>query len=964
MIRLLFIPVYLASHILWASPDKPNFQDDILPILEQSCNSCHNPDKTQGGLDLTNMNGIMVGGSSGETVIPEDSANSLLYLLSARMEEPHMPPRGDKIEKSQLAAIKLWIDQGLLPTASGKPTKKKQSSANLSLNLASIGRPETPPPLPHHLRLEPYLRTDRAFAPSALASAPWSPLFAIASPKQVLLYHADSLDLLGILPYPEGFIESLSFSRNGKLILASGGKGGKSGIVAAWQVETGERVLTLGNEQDSILTASISPDQSMVAIGGTSKLVKVFDLASGEVLYQIKKHSEWVTQVSFSPDGILLATADRNGGLHVWEAGTGNPFYTLLGHKAEITDLSWRTDGNVLLSSSEDGGIRTWEMINGKSVKTWTAHSEGTLSAHFDEKGKIVSSGRDKTVKLWDENGKGIRTISGFKDIVMETRLSHDGTKVISGDWNGEIKVWNASDGELIGSLSGNPQTIQARILQAQASLEKARKDYEYAKQKLAPLVKAANEAKILLNQEMSARKIYEGKVLDSENALKKKRSELETVKKTYLANKVKNDSALGESQAKKKLWEQANADQNSKLNIYHELQAHFTSLKKQMDDLGKALESAKQSKTQSPDDQEVSKALVAAKKSFEGKRKEYEDAEHRSKEAKSIHEKAMQQMVVSKKIFDSSIETLDESSKLLAHSQTTHNERIKQVKEAEKQLKINASYRDQSKAKVTALQATWSKKQTATQGPAKEVESSKDRISRNEADLTFWQAQIINLQRHHEIAKLEDLRIEFESLEDSLEEALSIQNEASYNLEKTSEALRSLPERITKAQQFLNSKKSLLSQKQRESDTLQMRKTDKNDFLSQVETLAKKMSSQTQLESQNKTLNQVDSKIKEALSLLKTDLSGFTKEQQAKSQEIIIAQTEVKKAEHSLASTLSQRESTPKELSERKAELDRANNQVASSRKAVDEFRGLLNEQESKTQNLLKDYLAASPKR
>ena len=144
----------------------------------------------------------------------------------------------------------------------------------------------------------------------------------------------------------------------------------------------------------------------------------------------------------------------------------------------------------------------------------------------------------------------------------------------------------------------------------------------------------------------------------------------------------------------------------------------------------------------------------------------------------------------------------------------------------------------------------------------------------------------------------------------------------------------------------------------------MQMRKTDKNDFLSQVETLAKKMSSQTQLESQNKTLNQVDSKIKEALSLLKTDLSGFTKEQQAKSQEIIIAQTEVKKAEHSLASTLSQRESTPKELSERKAELDRANNKVASSRKAVDEFRGLLNEQESKTQNLLEDYLAASPKR
>ena len=964
MIRLLFIPVYFASHILWATPDKPNFQDDILPILEQSCNSCHNPDKTQGGLDLTNMNGIMVGGSSGETVIPEDSANSLLYLLSARMEEPHMPPRGDKIEKSQLAAIKLWIDQGLLPTASGKPIKKKQSSANLSLNFASMGRPETPPPLPHHLRLEPYLRTDRAFAPSALASAPWSPLFAIASPKQVLLYHADSLDLLGILPYPEGFIESLSFSRNGKLILASGGKGGKSGIVAAWQVETGERVLTLGNEQDSILTASISPDQSMVAIGGTSKLVKVFDLASGEVLYQIKKHSEWVTQVSFSPDGILLATADRNGGLHVWEAGTGNPFYSLLGHKAEITDLSWRTDGNVLLSSSEDGGIRTWEMINGKSVKTWTAHSEGTLSAHFDEKGKIVSSGRDKTVKLWDENGKGIRTISGFKDIVMEARLSHDGTNVISGDWNGEIKVWNATDGELIGSVSGNPQTIQARILQAQAYLEKARKDYDAAKLKLAPLVKAANEAKILLNQEISARKIYESKFLDSENALKKTKSELETAKKTFLSNKAKKYSAQSESQAKKKLWEQAIADENSKLKKFQELQAHCTSLKKQMGDLEKALASAKQSKMQSPDDPEVSKALVAAQKSFEGKRKEYEDAGHRSREAKNIHEKALQQMLVSKKIFDSSIETLNDLAKLLAHSQTAHNEFINQAKEAENLLKKIAKSRDQSKAEVTALQATWSKKQTACQEPAKEVENTKHRISSNESDLAFWQAQIINLQRHNEIAKLEDLKIEFESLQDSLEEALKLQNLASSNLLMTTEALQSLPERITQAQQALDYKKTQLSQKQRESETLQMRKIEKDDFLSQVETLAKKTTSQKQVESHNKTLSQADSKIQEALSLLKYDLTGFTEGQQAKSQEILIAQTEVKKAEDSLAYILSQRESTPRVLSERKVELEEANTLVALRRKAVDDFRTRLNQQESKTQNLLKDYLAASPKR
>ena len=281
------------------------------------------------------------------------------------------------------------------------------------------------------------------------------------------------------MPYEEGFIESLNFSRNGKLIIASGGRGGKSGNVVGWEVESGRRVLNVGEEQDTILTSDLSADQSIVAIGGTNKLVKVFDLATNEILYKIKKHSEWVTQVSFSPDGILLATADRNGGLFVWEAKTGNPFYSLEGHKEEITSLSWRADGNVLLSASEEGAVRTWEMINGKQVKTWNAHSGGTLSAHYAPNGTIVTSGRDKSVKFWDGEGKGLHTISDLSDIVMEARLSHDGTKIIAGDWSGQVFVWNAKDGKKMGSLSSNPPMIEDRVKTTEKNLVSIRSNLE-----------------------------------------------------------------------------------------------------------------------------------------------------------------------------------------------------------------------------------------------------------------------------------------------------------------------------------------------------------------------------------------------------------------------------------------------------------------------------------------------------
>ena len=137
----------LAANLASATPEKPNFQDDIIPVFEQSCNSCHNPDKAKGGLDLTSMNGILAGGSSGDAALPGDPDASLVYLLAARLQEPHMPPRGEKIEKSQLLLIKNWIAQGMLPTASGKPMKKKKSSVNLALGSISVGKPSGPPPM-------------------------------------------------------------------------------------------------------------------------------------------------------------------------------------------------------------------------------------------------------------------------------------------------------------------------------------------------------------------------------------------------------------------------------------------------------------------------------------------------------------------------------------------------------------------------------------------------------------------------------------------------------------------------------------------------------------------------------------------------------------------------------------------------------------------------------------------------
>ena len=457
---LLAIAAWLGDAPLVQAQEKITYQDHVSPLFESACNSCHNADKAKGGLDLSSYPNMLKGGSSGGAVEPGNPDGSLLYKLVSHQEEPFMPHKKDKLADAQVALVAKWITGGLLETKSSTAKKKKKAAFDLGFVAVTDGKPEGPLPMPEHLLLEPVVSTDRAGGTSALASNPWAPIVAVAGQKQALLYHTETLELLGVLPFERGFIESLTFSRNGQLLIAGGGRGGKVGGMVAWDIKTGRQRMTLGKEYDTVLAADMMADLTTVALGGPGKRIKMFELPTGEPLYNIKKHSDWVMAVSFSPDTVLLATGDRNGGLHVWESFTGNLFYTLNGHKDDITRLSWRLDSNVLASASEDGTVRLWAMVNGKQVKSWTAHGGGTLSVQFNHNGDLVTVGRDKQVKIWDQNGKQKRAIKGFKSIPLEAVFTHDSKRVIVGEWNGSVTVWDAANGKQVGELSANPPTL------------------------------------------------------------------------------------------------------------------------------------------------------------------------------------------------------------------------------------------------------------------------------------------------------------------------------------------------------------------------------------------------------------------------------------------------------------------------------------------------------------------------
>ena len=134
-----------------------------------------------------------------------------------------------------------------------------------------------------------------------------------------------------------------------------------------------------------------------------------------------------------------------------------------------------------MLSASEEGAVRTWEMINGKQVKTWNAtavvHYPPTMLrtalSLLQEGIRVLNFGMVRAK---------VCTISDLSDIVMEARLSHDGTKIIAGDWSGQVFVWNANDGKKMGSLSSNPPMIEDRVKTTEKNLVSIRSNLKLIK--------------------------------------------------------------------------------------------------------------------------------------------------------------------------------------------------------------------------------------------------------------------------------------------------------------------------------------------------------------------------------------------------------------------------------------------------------------------------------------------------
>jgi WD40 repeat protein len=234
----------------------------------------------------------------------------------------------------------------------------------------------------------------------------------------------------------------------------------EGGLPASVAGPVGKPVLVLdaGGHTAKVWQALFTPDGKQVISVSQDKTIRIWDVESGQTRRVLRPPigsgvEGELYAVALSPDGRTLAAAGH--GLEGWRKTgvgiylidlAGGKMRTLKGHKDNIYALAFAPDGKRLASAGHDKTVRIWDVDSGECERTLVGHQGKVVAVTFcPTRGSLLASGGfDKTVRLWDlATGKETAPLRHLGE-VWSLAWSPDGKKLVSSGWNFGLAVWDA----------------------------------------------------------------------------------------------------------------------------------------------------------------------------------------------------------------------------------------------------------------------------------------------------------------------------------------------------------------------------------------------------------------------------------------------------------------------------------------------------------------------------------------
>jgi WD40 repeat protein len=248
-------------------------------------------------------------------------------------------------------------------------------------------------------------------------------------------------------------ITSLAFDTRGEILAVAGGEPGVRGEVRLLDWPAGTIRQRFTNAQDIATGAAFNADGTLLGVASADHKARVWRLAKSSgpfaEAFTLSGHAGPVLAIAFSPAGSTLVTASADRSIKVWSAKDGRLLRTFSHHLEAVNALAFRpltasgaeTPPFSCASASDDRTVRIWQPDIGRMVRIIRQHRGPVFALAYAPDGRSVfSAGKEGIIRRFDADSDAlISEWPAHSDWTYALAISHDGSKLASGDWSGAV---------------------------------------------------------------------------------------------------------------------------------------------------------------------------------------------------------------------------------------------------------------------------------------------------------------------------------------------------------------------------------------------------------------------------------------------------------------------------------------------------------------------------------------------
>lgn len=213
-------------------------------------------------------------------------------------------------------------------------------------------------------------------------------------------------------------IKQLEIDKSGRYILIGGQK------FQIWDMAQKREVKMPDKSPLALIDMVYDDGEDRIIASYDDSSIKIWDAVKGNLQKTLEPTSSNVSALDYNSDKSILAAGTEKGEIILWSKHLWWKKYQIKGHDHKITSIKISPRHNLLISASSDEFIKLWHLDSGKLIKKLWAHEY------------VVKD--DKKEGRFAETG------------VLSMELQPQEEFLVSGGYDGKVKIWRLPDGELL----------------------------------------------------------------------------------------------------------------------------------------------------------------------------------------------------------------------------------------------------------------------------------------------------------------------------------------------------------------------------------------------------------------------------------------------------------------------------------------------------------------------------------